>query len=119
MVDNLKAICEKLKYLGVQDTVVLHCPELSCAIDDSGKFYVVNSFDLPKGYIKGSVGAGDAFCAGMLYTFLKGINVEKGMEIASCSAVCNLSSKNSVGGAKSLDEILKIKEKFSRRKNGN
>ena len=119
LVDNLKAICEKLKYLGVQDTVVLHCPELSCAIDDSGKFYVVNSFDLPKGYIKGSVGAGDAFCAGMLYTFLKGINVEKGMEIASCSAVCNLSSKNSVGGAKSLDEILKIKEKFSRRKNGN
>ncbi len=113
--DNLQAICIKLKEKGIKDTVVLHCPELSCAIDKKGEFCIVKSFDLPKDYIVGTVGAGDAFCAGMLYSFLNGYDVEKGMKIASCSAVCNLSSKNSVGGAKPLFEILKVENEFSRR----
>ena len=113
---NLHKICKSLKERGVKDTVVLHCPELSCAMDGNGEFYTLNSFDLPKDYIVGTVGAGDAFCAGMLYSFLKGYDVQKGMQLASCSAVCNLSAKNSVDGARSLNEILKVENTFLRRK---
>lgn len=116
ILDNLQKICKRLKERGVKDTVVLHCPELSCAIDGKGEFYTLNSFDLPKDYIVGTVGAGDAFCAGILYSFLNGYDVQKGMQLASCSAVCNLSSKNSVGGARPLTEILKIENKFTRRR---
>ena len=116
ILDNLRKICQELKIKGVRDTVVLHCPELSCAIDGSGEFYILNSFNLPKDYIVGTVGAGDAFCAGMLYSFLNGYDVQKGMQLASCSAVCNLSAKNSVDGARSLTEILKVENMFSRRK---
>ena len=113
---NLKQICVSLKEMGVKDTVVLHCPELSCAMDKNGQFYLLNSFDLPKEYIVGTVGAGDAFCAGMLYSFLHGYDVLRGMQLASCSAVCNLSAKNSVDGARSLDKMLKIESKFERRR---
>lgn len=116
LLDNLKKICQELKSQGVKDTVVLHCPELSCAIDSNEEFHVSNSFDLPKDYVVGTVGAGDAFCAGMLYSFLNGYDVQKGMQLASCSAVCNLSAKNSVDGARSLAEILKVENMFSRRK---
>lgn len=116
MIDNLRKICHELKAKGVSDTVVLHCPELSCAVDSKGEFYTLNSFDVPKDYIVGTVGAGDAFCAGMLYSFLNGYDVLKGMQLASCSAVCNLSAKNSVGGARSLDKILEIENEFERRR---
>lgn len=114
LIDNLRKICHELKAKGVSDTAVLHCPELSCAVDSKGEFCALNSFDVPKDYIVGTVGAGDAFCAGMLYSFLKGYDVLKGMQLASCSAVCNLSSKNSVDGARPLDKILEIENKFER-----
>jgi sugar/nucleoside kinase (ribokinase family) len=71
---------------------------------------------VPKDYIVGTVGAGDAFCAGMLYSFLNGYDVLKGMQLASCSAVCNLSAKNSVDGARALDKILEIENRFERRR---
>ena len=116
LIENLQKICNELKAKGVRDTVVLHCPELSCAVDGKGEFYTLNSFDVPKDYIVGTVGAGDAFCAGMLYSFLNGYDVQKGMKLASCSAVCNLSARNSIGGARVLDKILEIENRFERRR---
>lgn len=114
-IENLREICKKLLGMGVKDSVVLHAPELSVAMDGKGNFTVVPSLDLPKGYIVGSVGAGDAFCAGMLYSHLMGYDLEKGMKIASLSAACNLSSVNSVGGARSIEEILKLENQLTRR----
>ena len=95
-------IAAKLFDLGVKERVVLHCPELSVARDAAGNVSVVRSLKLPQGWIKGSVGAGDAFCAGMLYAFMKGLSDEEGMKLASCAAAANLSATDSVSGARSL-----------------
>lgn len=112
--ENLRTICERLLALGVNECAVIHCPELSCAMDRTG-FYLLPSLALPKGYIVGSVGAGDAFCAGMLYSFANGIAPLEGMHIASCAAACNLSAADSVGGARPLNETLKLEKEFGRR----
>ena len=112
---NLELICQEILKMGVQDTVVIHCPELSCSLEANGKFTLVPSLKLPDGYIVGSVGAGDAFCAGMLYSFVFGLGLEEGMRIASCMAACNLSVANSVDGAKNLEETLKMERLFERR----
>ena len=114
-VDGLRHICEALFGLGVKEQVVVHCPDLSVSLDRTGHFSALPSLDLPKGWIKGSVGAGDAFCAGMLYSFLKGLTAEEGMRLASCTAAMNLAATDSVSGAKSLAETLSLDARFPRK----
>ena len=106
--EMLLAIAEALFALGVRERVVLHCPELSVARNAAGETAVVHSLELPPGWIKGSVGAGDAFCAGMLYAFMKGLSDEEGMKLASCAAAANLAALDSISGAKSLGETCEL-----------
>ena len=114
--ENLKEACRALFKAGVSRAAVIHCPELGCGMDETGNFCVVPSLDLPRGYIAGAVGAGDAFCAGMLYAFMKGLPMEEGLSLASLCAACNLSSDDSVGGARSLAQTLALEKQFKRRK---
>lgn len=113
-VANLRSVCEALFSLGVKERVVVHCPEMSVSLDRAGRFSVVPSLQLPSGWIRGSVGAGDAFCAGMLYSFLKGMSAEEGMRLASCVAAMNLAAPDSVSGARGLDETMSLEKRFSR-----
>lgn len=114
--EKLYAACKKLQGFGVRDTVVIHCPELGCSLDGKGRFTVVPSLQLPEGYIVGSVGAGDAFCAGMLYSFLTGMDAEEGLRLASCTAACNLHAADSVSGAKDYAGTMALENIFPRRK---
>ncbi len=109
--EALLAIAEALFDLGVKERVVLHCPAFSVARDASGNVAVVPSLKLPEGWIKGAVGAGDAFCAGMLYSLLKGLPDAEGMRLASCAAAANLAVADSVSGALDL-EATKELERF-------
>ena len=112
---NLEKICRRLLSMGIKDAVVIHCPELSCSLECNGNFVIVPSLELPKGYIIGSVGAGDAFCAGMLYAFVSEMEMKAGMELASCVAACNLSVATSIDGARNLEETLKLERIYQRR----
>ncbi|MCI8435535.1 MAG: carbohydrate kinase family protein [Clostridia bacterium] len=114
-VENLERICRKLLSLGIRTCVTIHCPQLSCALTAAGAFTVVPSLKLPPDYIRGAVGAGDAFCAGMLYAFVHGMPEEEGMRLASCAAACNLSAADSVGGARSLAQTWALEKQFIRR----
>ena len=113
---NIKKAMEKLISLGVREKVIVHCAEAGMLLDKSGSFYVVPSFELPEDYIKGSVGAGDAFAAGCLYGLYKGFDDRRLLEYASAAAVCNLSESDSISGMKCREEIEKTETKFRRRK---
>jgi len=69
--DDMRALCEGMMALGVRERVVVHRPEGSASLGAKGDFTEVPSLKLPKGWIKSTVGAGDAFCSGMLYGLLK------------------------------------------------
>ena len=101
--ENLKIIAEKLMALGVNEKVVIHCPEKGCALNKDGSYIVVDSYKLKKGFIKGSVGAGDAFCAGSLYSIYNGYTDEKMLEFANLVAINCLSEKDSVSGVRHKD----------------
>ena len=111
---HLNRICEALFGLGVREQVVVHCPKLSVSLRRDGEFVALPSLELPQGWIKGSVGAGDAFCAGMLYSFLKGMPAEEGMRLASCTAAMNLAATDSVSGARSFEETMALDRRFGR-----
>ncbi len=106
--DNLKLIATEIMKLGVNEKVIIHCPEKGCALDKSGEYTVVNSVKLKKGFIKGSVGAGDAFCAGALYSIYNGYDDKKTLEFANLVAINCLSEKDSVSGIRDKDHLLEV-----------
>jgi sugar/nucleoside kinase (ribokinase family) len=112
---DLKGICSSLFELGVKERVVVHCPELGVSMDAAGNYTQVGSLELPEGWIKGSVGAGDAFCAGILYSIMKGLDAETSLRLASATAAMNLSVSDSISGAASFEETMKLDGRFSRR----
>lgn len=110
------AIYEILSFLAKEGVsyAVVHCPEAGFSLNN-GKFTVVPSLELPKEYIKGTVGAGDAFCAGVLYGIASEFSDEQTLAFASLSAAANLSSADSVGGARSYDEIIELETRYKRK----
>ena len=113
--DDLRGVCEGLFELGVKERAVVHCPEVGVTMGKDGDFTRVGSLVLPDGWIKGSVGAGDAFCAGALYSLLKGFAPEKMLRLASCSAAMNLAVADAVSGAKSYEETMELDSRFARK----
>ena len=112
--ENLQAICEKLKALGVQKKVIIHMPERSVCLSEEG-YSVLGSYILPDGYIQGTTGAGDAFCAGALIGIYNGWSDMEIMEFASACAVMALSSPDATSGMKEETEIKEFCKQFARR----
>lgn len=112
---DLHRAAERLIELGVRERVVIHCPEGSVTLGRDGAFQSIGSLKLPEGWIVGTVGAGDAFCAGFLYSVLKGRAPEVGMRIASCAAAMNLSAPDATGGACGLAETMALEDRFERK----
>jgi len=107
-VENMKAALEKLKELGVSTWAVIHCPEIGAGLDENGNYFEQKSLVLPKGYIKGTVGAGDAFCAGMLYAAETDMNMADALKLAVCTAAASLSEVSASDGVKTAEEVLKL-----------
>ena len=113
-VQNIKTAMEKTMAAGVRDKVIVHCKEQGFALDSKGNFTQRASLNIPKEDIKGTVGAGDAFCAGCLYGIYNGYTDEKILDFASAAAACSLLEANAVDGMKDRNEILKLAEKYGR-----
>ncbi len=112
--DNLEEIARKLKALGVSDKVVIHKPDFAvCLSNDS--YTVVNSYSLPEGYIKGTTGAGDAFCAGTLIGIYKGWSDTEILEFASGCAVMALGKADATSGLMTEEEIKEYCKQFERK----
>ena len=109
---NLPKTCEWFMGQGVGKQVCVHFPEGCAAMDSKGEYRQLPSLELPKGYIKGTVGAGDAFCAGILYSAYKGFSLKESLVAATCAAACNLSAEDSISGMRSFEEAIKLCEIF-------
>lgn len=110
----LKSICETLFGKGVRECVIIHAPEASCAMRKDGSFQLLGSLILPAGFIKGSVGAGDTFCAASLLCLAEERDLLYTLRAASCAAACNLTAANSTDGLIPLPEAMKLEEQYSR-----
>jgi len=111
--EAMRNACEKTLGYGVREWVVVHAPGGAWAMNAKREFYACPSLKLPENYIKGSVGAGDAFCAGMLLCLYKGTEMSEALKIANASAASNLSATDSVSGMQSLEEVKKLYAKYA------
>ena len=112
---NIQKIAKILKEKGVKERVIIHLPDFGACLSDTGYFEVA-SLDLPTGYIKGSTGAGDAFCAGALYGIYKGFSDKEILEFASMAAAVSLRAPDAVSGLCGFDEIRRLCSGFKRKK---
>ena len=112
--ENMPAALKKLKELGVSTWAVIHCPEVGCGMDEKGDYFEVPSLKLPKGWIKGTVGAGDAFCAGILYAAETGMDMTNALKLGACSAAASLSEVSASDGVKTAEEVLKLYEQYGK-----
>ena len=109
-----KALRE-LHNLGASKWIVIHSPKHNYGYDVSEDRRVyVESLKLPDGCIKGTTGAGDAFCSGILYGAHRGESLESSMKLAISCAACSLSESNGTDGMRSYGEVLQMYRKYSR-----
>ena len=101
-----------LRALGVSRWAVIHCPELGCGMDEEGRYEELPSIDVPREWIKGTVGAGDAFCAGILYAAEKGRTLREALKLAACSAAASLQAVSASDGVGTVREVLKLYDRF-------
>ena len=106
--DNMLPALQAMKALGVSTWAVIHCPEMACGLDEADRYVEVDSLRLPKGWIAGTVGAGDAFCSGVLYSAWKGEDLETAIQLGTAAAACSLSEPGATEGMRTAEEVKKL-----------
>lgn len=100
---------------GRMKKVIVHSKEAGFCLDTAtGRITRISSLRLQKEQIAGSVGAGDAFCAGCLYGLYNGYEDEKLLSFASAAAACSLMAENSVDGMRNQEEIWALARSCAR-----
>lgn len=107
---------EALYELGNMALVCVHMPEGVYLRTRDGQRYARGALDLPQGYIQGTVGAGDAFCAGMLYGLHETWDFEKTIHLGSCAAAASLAHPSATDGMLSLDQLWELGRRFPEQK---
>ncbi len=110
--ENMKEALEQMKELGVSTWAVIHCPEGGYGLDEENRYVSLPSLRLPEGYIKGTVGAGDAFCAGVLYGAQKRWALPESIRLGTCAAAASLSEPGASEGVGTAEEVLKLWDRF-------
>lgn len=108
--DNLRRALESLRKSGKSDLICIHFPEGAYAAYGDSEPLFLPSHRCSREFIKSTVGAGDAFCAGMLYGLHEGWDLEKMMRFANAMAAMCLSGTTTTGGMKTMEETIALME---------
>jgi len=109
--ERMRPICEDLRAQGVHAWAVVHCPEGGFAFD--GRHYVTQpSLALPQSEIRGKTGAGDAFCAGVLYGAHEGMELPEALRLATAAAAASLTHASASGGLRPAAELYRMIEQY-------
>lgn len=111
----LRSAMERTMACGIGQKLIVHSKEAGFCLSSDGTWTAVPSLRIPKEENKGSVGAGDAYCAGCLYSIYHGFSDRDMLEFASAAAACNLFAENAVDGMRSRQEILQLAQAYPRR----
>ncbi|CNV24368.1 sugar kinase ydjH [Salmonella enterica subsp. enterica serovar Bovismorbificans] len=91
--------------MGVRKLVCIHYPKGAVAVDVQGNAYKVDAYHVPSSEIVSTLGAGDAFCAGMLYGIHENWPLVEALRLGCASAHFNLFSLSATEGARILSDL--------------
>jgi len=104
-----------LLQMGVKEVVVIHFPEGAFARTRKGDDVWQSSLKLADKHIAGTAGAGDAFCAGVLFGLHEGWELEQCLQTGVCLAAASLSDPTCTGGVKALSACMALAKKHGYR----
>ena len=104
-IDHIALAASQLLAAGVKQRVVIHCPEGAWGEAPGEPGQGIASKQLEQDEIIGSVGAGDAFCAGFLYGCHEAWPLTDSIQLAHACARASLLAANAIDGAKTLEEL--------------
>ena len=113
--ENIPKALRIMKEMGISTWAVIHSPEGGFGLDEADNFVARRSLKLPDDYIKGTVGAGDAFCAGVLLGAEKGYDLGRAIDLGIAAAAASLSEPGSSEGLRTEAEAMKLFEIYGRR----
>ena len=102
--DALQAAQALLK-LGVNRTAVIHYAEGAVWLDADGRSAVAHARRVDPGSVVSSVGAGDAFCAGVLLGIHSEWEPERALEVGVLAGASSLLSASATGGVDAIDTM--------------
>lgn len=108
----LSEAAERLLAAGVNDLVAIHLPAGGYLRRRDGGSWFQPSLDLPAEFVQGTVGAGDAFAAGLLFALHEGWSPEKGLELAVATAAGCLRAPTCTAGVGPVAEMLGLIEAY-------
>jgi len=115
LLDEVEAAAHFMLNRGVSDACFIHFPEGGFGMKYDGETCYEPSLKVKASEIVSSVGAGDAFCAGVLYALHEGFSLKESLRIGNVSAYFNLKNATSTGGAPTLLTIMQfIKSNYSK-----
>lgn len=104
--ENLPEALRVLKTLGVSRWAVIHAPEGAYGADEHGNYIETQSAPLPRAMIKGTVGAGDAFCSGVLYGAYQMMSLLDAIELGNAAAACSLTESGATEGMRTAEDAM-------------
>jgi sugar/nucleoside kinase (ribokinase family) len=110
--DNLKQALNMLVARGDTELVCIHFPEGAYASYRRSEPHFVPSYELPPEYVAGTAGAGDAFCAGMLFGMHENWELDRAMRFANAMAGICLSDITTSDGMKDMNETVRFLEEM-------
>ncbi|SHM56925.1 carbohydrate kinase family protein [Gracilibacillus kekensis] len=108
---NIKDVLKSLKSFGVKDWVIIHAPEGSFGFDGKD-YYSLPSVKIHKDQIKGTVGAGDAYVAGVLYGAYLKFSIYEAMKLGTITAATSLCEEDSNSGILNFDCLMQEYQRY-------
>ncbi|MEF9895218.1 MAG: carbohydrate kinase family protein [Clostridia bacterium] len=105
LTERIPEVLQRLRALGVRRWIVVHAPEGGFGLDEAGNYVALPSLALPEGFIVGTVGAGDAFCAGVLHAAYQGESLEQGIKDGIAAAACSLRGADASKSMRPIEEV--------------
>lgn len=106
--EKMPQVLSALFELGVAQWAVIHSRDASFGMDKAGGYFCIPSIDIPRSIIKGTTGAGDAFCSGMLYGAWRDMALDEAMRFATAVATSSLLAPGASDGILTYDETVKF-----------
>ena len=104
--ENIPSALARLLELGVSRWAIIHAPDAAFGLSHTGRFAREQGKQLPSGFIAGTVGAGDAFCTGVLLAAYRGLTIEEALRCGNASAIQSLKADTPNGSMISMEESL-------------
>mgnify|MGYP001397137343 CR=1 FL=1 len=105
--DKLVYMAQDLLNMGVSKAVVIHCVERIAWVDNNGLKHVFEIEPLPIEQIVSNLGAGDAFCAGLLYGLHQAWAPERCIWLAKATAKASLKGHTATESIPPLKELTR------------